>query len=76
MMTAGDEVGDAAKKTRAQARQKRDQASEMHQLEDDLKRVAGQLDNQATILEQQAVESDEVETRTRQTMEKFKNQNR
>ena len=75
-MAVEDQIRDTARNMRLQAQRNRNQADEMHKSEEDLRRVAGQLDSQATILERQATESNDAESRAQQTMDKFKSQNR
>lgn len=65
-MTAGDEVREAARKTRVEAQQNRSQAVDMQKSGEDLKRVADEQDSQATVLEQQAEKSDDAELRAEQ----------
>ena|GEM_PF-3483073 len=65
-MTAGNDEREAARKTRVEAQQNRDQAVVMQKSGEDLKRVADEQDSQATVLEQQARDSDDVELRAQQ----------
>ena len=65
-MTAGNDAREAARKTRVEAQQNRNQAVDMQKSGEDLKRVADEQDSQATVLEQQARDSDDTELRAEQ----------
>ena len=65
-MTAGNDAREAARKTRVEAQQNRSQAVDMQKSGEDLERVADAQDNQATLLEQQAKDSDDTELRAEQ----------
>lgn len=71
-MPAGDQVRDAAKKMKEQAAQNRQQAIDMRKAEDELLRVANQLDNEVASLERQAQEVDSAEVRSQDMMNKYK----
>jgi len=70
-MPAGDQVRNAAQSMKAQAAQNRQQAVEMRKAEDELLRVANQMDNDAANLERQAGEADAAEVRSQDMMNKF-----
>lgn len=65
-MTAGNDAREAARKTRVEAQQNRSQAVDMQKTGEDLSRVADEQDSQATVLEQQAKNSDDAELRAEQ----------
>lgn len=70
-MTTGDEIREAARKTRLKAQQSRDKAVDMRKAEDDLVRISSELDTQVTVLEHQARESDDAERHAKESVDKF-----
>lgn len=70
-MTMGDEIREAARKTRLKAQQSREKVVDMRKAEDDLVRISGELDKQVTVLEHQAKESDDAERHAKESVDNF-----
>jgi len=70
-MTTGDEIREAARKTRLKAQQNREKAIDMRKAEDNLIRISGELDEQVKVLERQAKESDDAEKHAKESVDKF-----